>query len=128
VAAANAFASTAAIPYIGPELAPEAAALAYGATMGWAAGLGGAVASAAGGYDIPAGINPVVQTHAQEMILPAPLANKIRDMPDDGMGGMQIHIHANDAQSFSNMLKNNAPAFAAALKIALRNGNIMARA
>ena len=44
----------------------EGAALAYG--------------SAAGGYDIPAGINPITQLHAEEMVLPARLANPMRDM------------------------------------------------
>lgn len=39
-----------------------------------------AAASAAGGYDIPAGVNPVVQTHAREMILPATLADTVRNM------------------------------------------------
>lgn len=36
--------------------------------------------SAAGGFDIPAGVNPVVQTHAKEMILPAEYAEVIRGM------------------------------------------------
>lgn len=36
--------------------------------------------SAAGGYDIPSGINPIVQTHAKEMILPERYAEMFRRM------------------------------------------------
>ena len=46
-----------------------------------------AQASAAGGYDIPAGVNPVVQTHAREMILPEHLADVVRNMAAGGGGG-----------------------------------------
>jgi lambda family phage tail tape measure protein len=46
-----------------------------------------AQASAAGGYDIPAGVNPVVQTHAREMILPEQYADVIRNMASGGGGG-----------------------------------------
>lgn len=58
-------------------------------TMGYAsaamtAGLAIAEASAEGGYDIPDGKNPIVQTHAKEMILPRAQANVIRDLAKDG--------------------------------------------
>lgn len=46
-----------------------------------------ALASAAGGFDIPSGINPLTQLHAQEMVLPAPLANSVREMTQGGGGG-----------------------------------------
>lgn len=75
VAAAAAFASTAAIPIVGPALAPAAAAAAYGATAAFAP-----LAVAAKGYDIPRGVNPLVQAHQEEMILPAQYANPLRDM------------------------------------------------
>lgn len=42
--------------------------------------------SAAGGYDIPAGVNPLVQAHAKEMILPANIADTIRALTDAGFG------------------------------------------
>jgi len=48
-------------------------------------------ASAANGYDIPAGVNPVTQLHEQEMVLPKNLSNKIRNMSDSG-GGTVIHM------------------------------------
>jgi hypothetical protein len=36
------------------------------------------VPSAAGGFDIPAGLNPLTQLHEQEMVLPASIANPLR--------------------------------------------------
>lgn len=53
---------------------------AFGAGMAAAAMAYLPMASAAGGYDIPAGLNPMVQTHAREMILPATLGDTVRDM------------------------------------------------
>ncbi len=43
--------------------------------------------SAAGGYDIPSGVNPVTQLHEEEMVLPSPLANAVRRMAGEGEGG-----------------------------------------
>jgi hypothetical protein len=61
----------------------------YGAAIAAAAGAAimGFSASAAGGYDIPAGINPVTQLHSQEMVLPADLANNVRNMTGGGGRG-----------------------------------------
>lgn len=75
VSGAAAFAATAAIPIVGPAMAPGAAAAAYGATAAFAP-----LAVAAKGYDIPAGTNPLVQAHEQEMILPANIAVPLRAM------------------------------------------------
>jgi hypothetical protein len=75
LAGANAYASTAAIPVVGPELAPAAAATAYTGAMSFAA-----AASASGGYDIPAGVNPIVQAHAQEMVLPSNISDGFRNI------------------------------------------------
>ena len=80
VAGAAATASAAAIPFIGWAMAPEAGAAAYGSALAYMAGL----SSAEGGYDIPASVNPIVQTHAREMILPAKHADVIRSMADNG--------------------------------------------
>jgi hypothetical protein len=79
-AAAGAYKAIVGIPYVGPFLAPAAAAVAFGAVAAFGA-------SAAGGYDIPAGVNPVTQLHAQEMVLPAKHADVIRKLADDGGGG-----------------------------------------
>ena len=85
-AGSGAAASQASIPYVGPVLALAAMAAVFGAVMG----MSGSVpsASAAGGYDIPGTINPVVQAHAREMILPAKHADVIRSLADGG-GGVQ---------------------------------------
>jgi hypothetical protein len=90
----NSFASTAAIPIVGPELAPAAAAAAMAAAQGMAATVIAAssatVASARNGFDIPSGVNPITQLHEKEMVLPAPQAQVIRDMAKSGGGGAQI--------------------------------------
>lgn len=119
VAASAAYASTAAIPVIGPELAPAAATTAYGATLAWGALVG---ASAAGGYDIPSGVNPIVQAHQREMILPEHIADPLREMIANGgsAGGGDIHIHATDADSFRRMLLNEKSTLVQALRSAGR--------
>lgn len=94
VAGAAATASAAAIPLIGWEIAPAAGAAAFSSAMGYM----GVLASAAGGYDIPGNINPIVQTHAREMILPAKIADTVRNLADSGAGtgsadGSVTHIH-----------------------------------
>ena len=58
-----------------------------------------AAAAASGGFDIPAGTNPITQLHAQEMVLPAHLAEKVRGMTSGG-GSTNISIHALDTKSF----------------------------
>jgi len=65
--------------------------------MGYAtAGLvaGTAIASAEGGYDIPAGVNPVTQLHEKEMVLPKAQAEVIRGLAANGGagGGMKVTI------------------------------------
>lgn len=75
-AAAGAYAALAAIPLIGPILAPVAAGVALAGVLA----LGGKIASAEGGYDIPSNVNPLTQLHKREMVLPAPLADAVRGM------------------------------------------------
>lgn len=86
-----AFASTAAIPIVGPALAPGAAAAATALAEGFAiaatASAALSVASARNGFDIPAGVNPLTQLHEKEMVLPAPQANVIRDLAKTGGEG-----------------------------------------
>jgi hypothetical protein len=88
--AAAAFKSIAAIPFVGPFLAPAAAVTAGIAIAGFA----GHVASAEGGYDIPRGLNPMTQLHSNEMVLPSSLADKIRNMTSAGSGGA-VHFNVN---------------------------------
>jgi hypothetical protein len=98
-AGSAAFAATAAIPVIGPELAPEAAAAAYSGALSFAA------LSAAGGFDVPANLAPVTQLHPKEMVLPDRYAEVIRAMADQGAassggtGDVHVHVNALDQRS-----------------------------
>jgi len=65
----------------------NAGAPAFGAAMSAAAMGFVGLASAANGYDIPAGVNPMTQLHEREMVLPAKHADVIRDMADGGGAG-----------------------------------------
>lgn len=90
-AAIKAYDSLASIPYVGPFLgaAAAAAALAYGAVQ--VRTIEGQQYSAAGGFDIPSGVNPVTQLHQNEMVLPAWIAGPLRDgiRNGGGAGGSQ---------------------------------------
>lgn len=100
-AASGAASSQASIPYVGPILAVAAMAAMMAAVMGLMGGGGGGgstttttrIPSAAGGWDIPAGINPLTQLHENEMVLPAEHAQTIRDMAGQGGGGDTIVIN-----------------------------------
>ena len=93
-AASGAASSQAGIPYVGPILAVAAMAAMMAALMGLMGGGGGSsttttttrIPSAAGGWDIPAGINPLTQLHENEMVLPAEHAQTIREMAGQSGG------------------------------------------
>lgn len=74
---------------------PVNIALGIAAFAGVAA-LVGKVASARGGYDIPAGVNPMTQLHEEEMVLPKQHANTIRalgkSMANGGFGSSGENI------------------------------------
>jgi hypothetical protein len=58
------------------------------------AGTAIAAASAEGGYDIPAGTNPVTQLHEKEMVLPKAQADVIRGLAaNGGKGGAGVTLH-----------------------------------
>lgn len=81
VAGSAAFASTAAIPIIGPALAPGAAAAATGAVMAFAP-----MASARGGWgDVPFD-GAMTELHKNEMVLPADIATPLRQQLKGGSG------------------------------------------
>jgi hypothetical protein len=119
-AASGAASSQASIPYIGPALAVAAAAAMLATVLGFKS-----IASAEGGYDIPSGINPIVQTHGGEMILPANLAQGIRNMSDaGGSRGNFIfapNINAIDSKSFVQTLKNSRSDLSRYFKSAMRD-------
>lgn len=105
VAATGAASSVSAIPYVGWMMAPGVAAETFAATEAWAS----VAAAAAGGFDIPAGVNPVTQLHQEEMVLPANIANPLRDAIDDGaLGGAQhIHLHMIDTRGARQFIMDN---------------------
>lgn len=110
-AGAAAFQAVVGIPIVGPALAPAAAAAAYAGTM--------AFASAEGGYDIPAGVNPLTQLHEREMVLPQEQADAVRAMAAGGRegGGLVIQgmpmpggffaVHQDEFVRFYERLKRN---------------------
>lgn len=135
-AAAAAYKSMSGVPLVGNVLGAAAAAVAFAAVEAF----GGLVASASGGYDIPAGANPLVQAHAEEMVLPASIARPLRGMiaandaganDGAGLGGgrgdTHHHYHysisALDGQSVQRVLENNRSYHAAAMESLVRSRN-----
>lgn len=123
----GAIAAIAPIPLVGPFEAPEIAA-----EMA-------ALASAAGGFDIPSGVNPLTQLHAQEMVLPARLANPMRAMlagfgrdaqpasPWSQAAGDTHHhtwnVQTLDGASLYNTITGNASDFGRAMDSVVRGRN-----
>ncbi|MFN2547646.1 MAG: hypothetical protein ABR567_09460, partial [Myxococcales bacterium] len=121
VAATGAAAAMAAIPIVGPALAVDAA----GSMMTFLEALSAPLLSAAGGFDIPFGVNPIVQAHAREMILPADIAEPLRSMVREGGGGDGMHLHfhfdgATDGESVRRFVEGDK--FQRAVGEAMRNG------
>ncbi|MBF0460592.1 MAG: hypothetical protein HQL87_04270, partial [Magnetococcales bacterium] len=116
---ANAYAAISAIPVVGPFMAPVVAA---GVFAGIAL-LAKNILSAAGGFDVPAGINPVTQLHEREMVLPKAQAEVIRSLAANGAGGgaITIHVSAIDTKGFESWIHANAHTLAPALRKLARN-------
>lgn len=119
VAAAGAAASVAPTPFVGPALA----AAAFAATMALVMGAMGGGKSASGGYDIPSGVNPLTQLHAEEMVLPAHIANPLRNSlaGGGGSGGDHFHVHAVDQRGIERLLRDNGHVLAKELRRQGRN-------
>jgi hypothetical protein len=118
-AGAGAAASQASIPYIGPALALAALATVSGAVLA----LQGSIPSAAGGWDIPAGVNPITQLHEREMVLPQGPADVIRDLAEQGGARsttVQVQIEATPMPG--NFFMVHKEALVRALKSAQRDG------
>lgn len=81
VAAAAAYASTAAIPVVGPALAPAAAASALAAVEAF----GSMAALATGAWNIPSDM--AANLHAGEMVIPASFASGMRSAMTGSNGG-----------------------------------------
>jgi hypothetical protein len=127
----GAYSALVGIPIIGPVIAPPAAAAAAAAVLV----VRGTIASAAGGYDIPAGLNPLAQLHAQEMVLPATLANPMRSLltnyaganGGDAASAGDSHVHnwtvnAVDAASVKALLSQHGDTLMNVLNGKLRGG------
>lgn len=134
-AATGAAASQAAIPVIGPMLAMAAAAAMMSFVMGQG-NKGGTtttstrIPSASAGFDIPKGLNPLTQLHQEEMVLPAHIANPLRESlaqgdmgsgAGQGGGDINIHINATDAQSVARLFRDNGQHLVSALQQQRRN-------
>ncbi len=124
-AMAGAYKAIAGIPYVGPVLAPVAAGVAFAGV----AGLVGNIASARGGYDIPAGVNPITQLHEQEMVLPKGPANAVRQMAKNGGEGgsgnnysMSWTIQALDGASVASVVENNRDEWSRQIKAMIDDG------
>jgi hypothetical protein len=118
--AVNAMSSVAAIPVTGWAMAPGVGAAAFANAIGYM----GSIASAAGGWDIPAGINPMAQLHSREMVLPEEHADTIRGLK--GGGGPQIHfnITAMDGKDVHRTLLKHQDSLYKVLSQGHRNGRL----
>lgn len=119
VAASAAIASTAAIPLVGPEAAPAAGAAAYSEAIAY-------LPSAAGGWDIPQ--DSLAMVHKKEMILPAELSDKIRNMTDSSQNNFAFNISAVDGASVKNMLMQHGSTIIDVINSQVRNLNPKAMA
>ncbi|MBU3609095.1 hypothetical protein ICN32_00795 [Polynucleobacter wuianus] len=117
-AASGAAAAVAPTPFIGPGLA----AAAFAGTMALVLGAK-SLFSASGGFDVPAGANPLTQLHANEMVLPAHIANPLRDsLSGGGVGGdTHLHVHAVDSQSVERLFRDNGHLLAREMRRQARN-------
>lgn len=129
-AAAAVYASIAAIPFVGPFLAPAAAIAASVAVLGFGAKL----ASAEGGWwQVPG--DQMANIHKNEMVLPANEAEGLRSVIRASANGQQIgagstgggdtyqvSISALDGASVERVLMKNSGALVKALTKATRDG------
>lgn len=110
-AASGAAASASSIPYIGWILA----GVAFAAVLAMTLGARSSIKSAAGGYDIPSGTNPMLQAHEEEMVLPKDIANPLRDaINGDGLGsqagaaaGGDVHYHDYSGRLSKQQIRDN---------------------
>lgn len=122
VAGANTFASTSAIPIVGPELAPAAAAAAVGETMGFSS-----LAVAEKGMVLDS--DRLVSAHKEEMILPADISGGLQNLIKGGGANGESHLHfaptINGGQaSLKDMLAGEANHMRSWFKEQVRTGAI----
>lgn len=120
-AAAGAYKAMVGIPYVGPIIAPAAAAVAFAAVGAYKA----MVSFDVGAWNIPQDVT--ARVHAGEMILPRPYAEDARRNgfiggAQGGGGGDTFHVHAMDPVSFQDFLSRNPEAMAAGMRSMARSG------
>lgn len=125
VAGANTFASTSAIPIIGPAMAPGAAVAAVTETMSFAS----LIALASGAWELRSDM--VAQLHKGEMVVPQNFASGLRS-GNGTFGGGDVHmnysptINSREPATLSRMLATESSEMLAWLNRQFRNGAIRA--
>jgi hypothetical protein len=118
--AAKAYQAVVGIPYVGPILAPIAAAVAFVGIEAFGSRLG----SAAGGWgQVPH--DQIASIHKDEMVLPADIAGPMRALTKSGgpAGGTTVNLQALDMRSVADALRRNPAALAGAVQHANRMGH-----
>ena len=116
VYAVNAMGSVAAIPFYGWAMAPAVGAEAYGAGLTMAG-----LASAEGGWDrVPA--DQVAQLHKNEMVLPASVAEPVRQMAASGGGGRSVVVQFNGVVDAKGFFQQNQGHILRTINEAVKNG------
>jgi hypothetical protein len=123
-AAKGAYASAAQIPYIGWIVAPAAAAAAFAGVA--------AFGSAEGGFDVPPGVNPMMQLHQNEMVLPANLSGGLKNLIAGGGGGtsninVTSNVNALDSRSLGQVIDGASRPIAQTVAKHLRGGGRLNR-
>ena len=116
------------IPIVGPALGLAAMVAVMGAGMA----LMSRIPSARGGYDIPAGMNPLTQLHEKEMVLPAKHADVIRQISNGDVGGASGGASQHVAVTYNDHsgklspqdIDRNSKHIARAVKKEIRNFNL----
>jgi hypothetical protein len=121
VAGANAFAATSAIPVVGPELAPAAAAAAVSETLSFASLL----SLRTGAWELPG--DALALLHRGEMVVPENFAQGFRAaIPTSAGTGVHMNyapvINAREPASLKQMLVTESSEMLAWLSRQLRNG------
>jgi len=119
-AASNSFKAVSGIPYVGPVLAPIAAAAAFAGVMAFAAfEQGGIVGNQ----------EQMAVLHPREMVLPAPISEGVQRMVQNGGGGagsgdshIHFHINAIDGKNAASFIHNNRESIAKSVNRSLRDG------
>lgn len=114
--------------FLSPVMGPAAVGPAAAGSATVAGMASGVLFAEAGAWHIPG--NTLAYLHADEMVVPKPFADSLRQSGGLGSGGdhYSISIQAIDTQSGAKFLKDNAAAIASAISGQVRhfNGNVPA--